>query len=68
LRRGNYDGYSIRTPRWRYTQWDDGKQGEQLFDLAADFQETTDLAADPRHSNTKAALRERLRKYAQGAE
>jgi arylsulfatase A-like enzyme len=68
LRRGNYDGYSIRTPRWRYTLWDDGKQGEQLFDLEADLAEMTDLAADPRHSNTKAALRERLRKYAQGAD
>jgi choline-sulfatase len=68
LRRGNYDGYSIRTPRWRYTLWDDGRQGEQLFDLEADFQETHDLAADPRHSNTLAALRERLRKYARGGD
>lgn len=64
VRRGKLDGYSIRTARWRYTSWDDGRQGEQLYDMQSDPGETTNLAADPRHAETIAKLRERLRAYA----
>lgn len=51
-------GYSIRTERYRYTQWDDGKKGAQLYDYETDAQELTNLADDPKH----AAERERLQK------
>ncbi len=27
VQRGGFPGYSVRTERWRYTEWDDGKQG-----------------------------------------
>jgi arylsulfatase A-like enzyme len=64
LRRGNFNGYSIRTLRWRYTLWDDGQKGEQLYDLQADANEMTNLAADPQHAGTVAQLRQRLREYA----
>jgi choline-sulfatase len=64
LGRGERSGYSIRTPRWRYTLWDHGKQGEQLFDMQEDFGETTDLAADPKHARTVEELRNRVREYA----
>src|SRR5262249_1953411 len=46
-RGGDYDGYSIRTARWRYVLWDSGRRGEQLFDIENDPKETQNLAADP---------------------
>ena len=64
VRRGDTNGYSIRTDRWRFTSWDEGRQGEQLYDMAADPKETTNLASDPQHAATVAELRQRLRKYA----
>ncbi len=65
VRRGGFDGYSIRTAKWRYTLWDDGKKGEQLFDMQADPQETKNLASDPAHADTVNELRDRIRTYAQ---
>ena len=29
-------GRSVRTPRWRYTEWADGRQGAELYDHDAD--------------------------------
>ncbi|QDV65786.1 sulfatase [Crateriforma conspicua] len=42
-----YMGYSLRTPRFRYTRWDDAKRGVELYDHAADPLEHTNLAAQP---------------------
>ncbi len=64
LRRRDRHSYSIRTSRWRYTQWDGGKQGEQLFDMQTDPGETTNLAADPQHAHLIAEFRGRLADYA----
>jgi iduronate 2-sulfatase len=64
VRRGEANGYSVRTDRWRYTAWDEGRLGEQLYDMAADPGETTNLASDPRWAATVAELRQRLRNYA----
>jgi len=57
-------GYSVRTARWRFTSWNDGKAGEQLYDMIADPRETTNLAADPQHEKIVGELREKLRAYA----
>jgi choline-sulfatase len=64
VRRGSFHGFSIRTVRWRYTLWDDGRQGEQLYDMQADPGETSNLAADSRLAATVAELKERVRQYA----
>jgi choline-sulfatase len=64
VRRGEAHGFSIRTERWRCTAWDDGRQGEQLYDMQADPGETTNLANDPRWARTVAELKQRLRDYA----
>ncbi len=65
VRRGRYHGFSIRTARWRYTMWDGGKRGEQLYDLQTDPRETDNRAADPALTETVAQLKARLIDYAE---
>ncbi|MEY4199630.1 MAG: hypothetical protein RLZZ265_1370 [Verrucomicrobiota bacterium] len=55
--RGGFAGHSIRTERWRYTEWDGGKQGVQLFDLQNDPQELKELSADPQYAGTVKELK-----------
>lgn len=42
-----FKGYSVRTERFRYTEWDDGKRGVELYDEVNDPGEFTNLAQDP---------------------
>jgi arylsulfatase A-like enzyme len=42
-----YYGYSLRTERYRYTEWDAGEQGAELYDHQQDPRELTNLAKDP---------------------
>lgn len=53
-------GYTLRTPRWRYTEWDEGSAGRELYDHDADPQEITNLADKPEHASTIANLSEQL--------
>jgi len=66
VKRGQFHGYSIRTDHWRYTLWDEGRKGEQLFDMQGDSRETTNLAARPEMVNVVNDLREQVRQYAGG--
>jgi uncharacterized sulfatase len=43
-------GRSVRTERWRYTEWDDGKRGAELYDHTRDPGEHHNLAADPKQA------------------
>lgn len=54
-------GYSLRTARWRYTEWDEGAQGRELYDHEADPQELVNLAAVEAHATTVAGLSQQLR-------
>lgn len=58
---GPFSGYSLRTPRWRYTEWGGGNKGVELYDHDADPQEFTNLASDPQHAGTVAQLQKQLR-------
>ncbi|HUG89620.1 MAG TPA: sulfatase [Planctomycetaceae bacterium] len=58
---GRFFGYSLRTPRWRYTEWDEGEQGRELYDHDADPRELTNLASHPAHTQTVAQLSDQLR-------
>lgn len=45
MRGGGQYGQSVRTDRWRYTQWSDGTA--ELYDELNDPQETRDVSPDP---------------------
>ena len=64
VRRGKKSGYSVRTDRWRYMLWDDGLEGEQLFDMQADPHELRNLAGEARYAGQAAELKALVRKYA----
>jgi iduronate 2-sulfatase len=54
-------GYSIRTEKWRYTEWDDGKRGTELYDEADDPGEMRNLAGDPKQKKVVTELQRLLR-------
>jgi len=53
-------GYSIRTPRWRYTEWDEGREGRELYDHDSDPRELVNLATDPEFATQVATLAREL--------
>ncbi|MBI2948870.1 MAG: sulfatase [Verrucomicrobia bacterium] len=55
-------GQSVRTERWRYTEWSEGKAGAVLFDEQADPHELKNLAKEENHAATVAEMKELLRK------
>ena len=61
VQRGTVPGHSVRTERWRYTQWGDGSEGEELYDHDADPQELRNLASEQRYASTVAELKALLK-------
>lgn len=55
-------GYSIRNERYRYTVWQGGDAGEELYDYELDPLETKNLANDLTLRQTKEQLRGELEK------
>jgi uncharacterized sulfatase len=51
-------GRSVRTDRWRYTEWDRGSKGVELYDHDADPGEHVNLANDPKLADVRAKLHE----------
>ena len=57
-------GFTLRTPRWRYTEWDEGNRGRELYDHENDPLEQTNLADDPARAEDVAQLSKQLREAA----
>lgn len=57
-------GRSVRTHRWRYTEWAEGQEGTELYDHATDSQEFHNLALKL-DDQTRAVI-SRLRKHFEG--
>ncbi len=55
-------GRSVRTERWRYTEWDEGKAGVELYDYTTDPNEFTNLAKDPKYASVVKELSALLHK------
>jgi len=56
-------GRSLKTARYRCTEWDEGKNGIELYDHETDPREYTNLATDPHYATILAELRTRLREH-----
>jgi uncharacterized sulfatase len=57
VQRGDFPGHSVRTERWRYTQWDGGTKGTELYDHDADPRELQNLAGDPGYAHVVAEMK-----------
>jgi len=53
-------GYSARNERWRYTEWDEGRRGVELYDEVNDPRETRNLANDPKYAKIAAGMKKLL--------
>jgi iduronate 2-sulfatase len=60
-------GYSVRTDRFRYTEWRDWKSGgtiaRELYDHRADPDETRNVVADPNYARAAASCAKQLRLF-----
>jgi iduronate 2-sulfatase len=53
-------GYTLRTDRYRYTEWNAGEYGVELYDYESDPMEFTNLAGKAEVKDIQKTLAERL--------
>jgi len=56
-RRGDFIGRSVKTKEWRYTEWDDGKMGSELYDQVNDPLEYNNLSTEEGYDSVKEHLK-----------
>ena len=54
-------GRAVRTDRFRYAEWDDGRAGAMLFDETKDPHELKNLAEDPAYAKTAQEMKRLLK-------
>jgi uncharacterized sulfatase len=53
-------GHSVRTDQWRYTEWNQGKDGVELYQDAKDPLELHNLAGQPEYAKIQAEMKATL--------
>ena len=61
----SYLGRSVRTDQWRYTEWDNGDKGRELYNHDADPQELHNIANLPGNAKTVAHLQGLIRQVSE---
>jgi iduronate 2-sulfatase len=59
-RKGFFLGRTVRNERYRYTEWDEGRKGAELYDHDKDPKELRNLAADTQQADTVAEMKRLL--------
>jgi len=54
-------GYSVRTEKWRYTEWGGGALGNELYDYESDPGELRNLAGDSKFQSALSDMRAKLK-------
>jgi len=58
--RGEMLGRTVKTDKWRYTEWDNGKMGNELYDQGKDPVEYNNLATNPSYSGVVTEMKKLL--------
>ena len=66
--RNQFMGYSVRTERWRYTEWDGGRKGAELYDHDNDPREHDNLASDPKYLKVLTEMKRLLAQVVQSGD
>ncbi|MBA7593080.1 hypothetical protein ES708_35290 [subsurface metagenome] len=53
VRRNGFIGRSVKTREWRYTEWDDGNKGTELYDQLNDPLEYNNLSGQEGYDSIK---------------
>jgi uncharacterized sulfatase len=65
INRGDVPGHSVRTDKWRYTEWAFGKEGKELYDHSVDPKELKNLAYEPQYESIVKKMKQYLEKVHQ---
>ncbi|MDB6024682.1 MAG: Choline-sulfatase [Verrucomicrobiales bacterium] len=60
--RDEFHGYSVRTEKWRYTEWDNGKAGAELYNHDEDDAELKNLVRESQYAKVIAEMKTLLDK------
>ncbi len=62
VQRGNIPGHSVRTQLWRYTEWNFGKSGAELYNEETDPNELNNLAGNEEFKDVVVQMKALLKK------